>query len=223
MNDDELWAAIDAQRTRTVNLLGDLTPAEWDHASLCDGWRVRDVAAHLTMQQMSLGEALKGFLRHPGRINHVIQAAAVGKANRRPPEQLTAEINATIGSRRVNVGVTPRETLIDIIVHGQDIAIPLRRKLEVSPEVAAFTATQLWSYQDSRKGRWMSRVFRPVPFRSFRLIATDTEWSVGDGGEIRGPILALVLMLTGRTAGFTYLAGPGAAALGATLGLTRSA
>ena len=132
MNDDELWAAIDAQRVRTVKLLQDLTPAEWDHASLCDGWRVRDVAAHLTMQQMTLRDGLKGLLRHPGGMNHVIHAAAVSEANRRPPEQLIAEISGTIGSRRFNVGVTPRETLLDIIVHGQDIAIPLRRQLEVA-------------------------------------------------------------------------------------------
>ena len=49
MNDDQLWAAIDAQRLRIVTLLEDLTPVERDHASLYDGWRVRDVAAHLTL------------------------------------------------------------------------------------------------------------------------------------------------------------------------------
>jgi len=222
MNDDELWAAIDAQRTRTVNLLEDLTPAEWDHTSLCDGWRIRDVAAHLTMQQMTLRDGLKGLLRHPGGMNHVIHVAAISRANRCPPEQLIAEIRGTIGSRRFNVGVTPRETLLDIIVHGQDMAIPLRRQLEVPAKAAAFTATQLWTYQSSRKGRWMARVFRPVPFRSYRLIATDTEWSVGEGPEIRGPILAIVLLLSGRAAGFADLTGPGAAALGAALGLTRS-
>jgi len=219
MNDDELWAAIDAQRRRTVNLLHDLTPAEWDHASLCDGWRVRDVAAHLTMQQMTLSDGLKGFLRHPGGMNHVICAAAVSEANRRPPGWLIAEISRTIGSRRFNVGVTPRETLLDIIVHGQDMAIPLQRQLEVPVRAAAFTATQLWSYQASRKGRWMARVFRPVPYQSYRLTATDTEWSVGAGPEIRGPILAIVLLLTGRTARYADLAGPGAAVLEATLGL----
>jgi hypothetical protein len=68
----------------------------------------------------------------------------------------------------------------------------------------------------------MARVFRPLPYSSYRLIATDTEWSVGDGPEIRGPILAILLLLTGRTAGYTDLAGPGAAALRATLGSTRT-
>jgi uncharacterized protein (TIGR03083 family) len=210
MNDDELWAAIDAQRVRTVNLLQDLTPVEWDHASLCDGWRVRDVAAHLTMQQMTLGDGLKALLRHPGSLNHVIHAAAVSDANRRPTEQLIADIGRMVGSRRHNAGVTVRETLIDIIVHGQDIAIPLRRRLDVPTEAAATAATQVWSCQASRKGRLLARVFRPVPYHSYRLIATDTEWSVGDGPEIRGPILAILLLLTGRTAGYTQLAGPGA-------------
>ena len=222
MNDDEVWAAIDAQRLRTVKLLEDLTPAEWDHASLCDGWRVRDVAAHLTMQQMTLGDALKGFLRHPGGMNHVIHAAAVSDANRRPAEELIAEIAGMIGSRRLNVGVTPRETLIDIIVHGQDMAIPLGRRLEVPPKTAAAAAAHVWSYQASGKGRRMARVFRPLPYQSYRLTATDTEWSIGDGPEIRGPIIAILLLLTGRTAGYGDLAGPGAAALGAALGLTRS-
>ena len=219
MNDDELWAAIDAQRMRTVKLLQDLTPTEWDHASLCDGWRVRDVAAHLTMQQMTLSDGLNGFLRHPGGMNHVIHAAAVAEANRRPPERLIAEISRTIGSRRFNVGVTPRETLLDIIVHSQDMAIPLQRHLDVPVTAAADTASRLWSYQTTRKGRWMARVFRPVPYQSYRLTATDTAWSVGDGPEIRGPILAIVLLLTGRTAEYADLAGSGAAALEAALGL----
>jgi uncharacterized protein (TIGR03083 family) len=113
MNEDELWAAIDAQRVRTVRLLQDLTPADWELASLCDGWRVRDVAAHLTMQQMTLGDALKALFRHPGGMNHVNHANAVSAANR-PTEELIAEIGGMIGSRRHNVGVTPRDTLIDI-------------------------------------------------------------------------------------------------------------
>lgn len=205
-----------------MRLLEDLSPAEWQHASFCEGWTVRDVAAHLTMQQMTLGDALKGFLQHPGSMNHVIHAAAVSRA-KRPTEELIAEISGMVGSRRINIGVTPRETLIDIIVHSQDIAIPLRRRLKVATEAAAIAATHLWSYQASGKGRRMARVFRPVPYQSYRLIATDVEWSVGDGPEIRGPILAILLLLTGRTAGYADLAGPGAPALGATLGLNRSA
>ena len=124
MNPDELWAAIDAQRLRTTDLLEALAPEEWSVPSLCQGWTVRDVAAHLTLQQMTLGSALLSALRHPGSLNHIINASARTKALL-PTEQLIAEIGAMCGSRRHNIGVTPLETLIDIVVHGQDIAIPV--------------------------------------------------------------------------------------------------
>lgn len=42
-----------------------------------------------------------------------------------------------------------------------------------------------------------------------RLTATDVEWSVGEGPEIRGPISAILLLLTGRRAALPRLSGPG--------------
>ena len=35
-----------------AGLLADLSEREWRRPSLCDGWTVRDVAAHLTLQQL---------------------------------------------------------------------------------------------------------------------------------------------------------------------------
>ena len=53
MNDDDVWAAIDGQRRRTADLLEcPCRTRQWRHASLCPGWTVRDVAAHLTLQQV---------------------------------------------------------------------------------------------------------------------------------------------------------------------------
>lgn len=101
---------------------------------------------------------------------------------------------------RNNIGLTDLETLIDIVVHGQDIAIPLSRQLAVPVEVAATAATRVWSYRASRRERWKARVFRPLPYECYRFAATGTSWSVGSGPEIRGPILAILLVLTGRPA-----------------------
>lgn len=208
MNDDELWAAIDAQRLRTADLLETLTEDDWRHRSLCDGWTVRDVAAHLTFQQLTLGDGLRLALRHPGSMNRMIQASTRGKANR-PTAQLIAEIRATAGSRRHNFGVTAKETLIDIVVHGQDIAVPIGRSLYVPPETAATAATRVWDCRGSR----LSKVFRPIPYDGLNLQATDIDWSVGQGPELRGPILALLLLLTGRAVVLPQLAGPGVQAL----------
>ena len=37
---DAMWAGIDDQRARTASLLEGLTPEQWEHPSLCDGWTV---------------------------------------------------------------------------------------------------------------------------------------------------------------------------------------
>jgi hypothetical protein len=44
-------------------------------------------------------------------------------------------------------------------------------------------------------------------------VATDVAWSVGNGPEIRGPVVALLLLLTGRRAGLDEVTGDGADAL----------
>jgi uncharacterized protein (TIGR03083 family) len=158
MNDDELWAAIDAQRLRTTDFLTTLRPDDWGRRSLCEGWTVRDVAAHLTLQQLTLGDGLRFALRHPGGLNHVIQASVRERAAL-PTDQLIAGIRDMVGSRRHNVGVTPWETLVDIVVHGQDMAVPLGRSLPVPAEVAAAAASRVWECQASRRGRRLMKVF----------------------------------------------------------------
>jgi uncharacterized protein (TIGR03083 family) len=212
MNHDEVWAAIDVQRLLTTDLLDELTPEEWDLPSLCDGWTVRDVAAHLTLQQMTLGPALLNAVRHPGGVNHIINASARDRATQ-PPYQLIAAIRGMVGSRRHNVGVTLLEALIDIVVHGQDIALPTSHVLEVPPAVAATAASRVWDDQATWRGRIKSKVFCSLPYDGHRLSATDIDWSVGEGPEIRGPVLALLLLLTGRSVVIPQLQGEGAAVL----------
>ena len=213
MKPDELWSAIDTQRLRVIDLLDELTPAEWETLSLCDGWTVRDVAAHLTLQQLTLGSALLTGLRHPGSMNHIIQASARDRA-RLPTDRLIESIHGMVGSRRHNVGVTPLETLIDIVVHGQDIAIPLGRELAVLPRAAATTADRLWWSRSTRLGRLKSKVFSGVNLQGLRFVATDADWSAEEGDEVRGPLLSIVLSLSGRAAGADALSGPGASRLG---------
>lgn len=205
---DELWAMIDAQRERTAALLEQLTDEEWRRPSLCAGWTVRDVAAHLTLQQLGAGDVARFLIRHPGLLggmNHMINGIARIKAAE-TTDGLIGEIRGTIGSRRHNLGVTPGETLIDIAVHGQDIAVPLGRELDLPPAIAARAATRVWSYG----GRGKAAVFARIPVTGYRLVSTDIEWERGDGPEIRGPITALLLLITGRRAGLGRLDGPGA-------------
>lgn len=208
MNDDEVWAAIDGQRLRTADLLDELSDGEWRHPSLCEGWTVRDVAGHLTMQQLSLGDVLRFAITHPsclGGVNRTIQRSARIKAEQ-PTDRLIAQIRAMVGSRKHNVGVTSLDTLTDILLHGQDIAVPLQRELEMPTDAVAVAATRVWA----ARGKGKVGVFKDVPLQGFRLTATDVTWSVGEGREIQGPIAAILLLLTGRPALLPRLSGDGA-------------
>ena len=123
--------------------------------------------------------------------------------------QIIDEIRAGIGSRRHNAFVTPLETLTDILVHSQDIAVPLGLHLEMRPAPCALAATRRW---DTR-GTWLAWVNRRLPLDDHRLRATDIPWERGEGSLVEGPIGAILLLLTGRPSALDRLAGPGADAL----------
>ena len=219
---DALWAGIDDQRARTAATLEGLTPEQWDYPSLCEGWTVRHVAAHLTMQQQRVRDAV-GFIRRNPRMlrrmamNDFIREAGILQAQALSTEEIVAGIRSGIGSRRHNPGLTPLETLTDILVHSQDIAIPLGVDLPMQPSLSVLAATRRWDTRNT----WLASVNRRLPLDGYRLTATDTDWRRGQGPELAGPIGALLLLITGRTAALEQLTGEGANAL--RLSGTRSA
>jgi uncharacterized protein (TIGR03083 family) len=211
---DDVWDAIDDQRARTADLLEQLTADQWDHPSLCEGWAVRDVAAHLTLQQQRLGDFAAFIAHHPRMLrsltlNATIHDSALIQAGVLSSEEIIARIRSMIGSRKHNVGVTPLETLTDILVHSQDMAIPLGLDLAMRPASATLAATRRWDTRDS----WLNKVFRRIPLDGCRLAATDTDWTRGAGLEVAGPIAAILLLLTGRSVALDRLTGAGVEAL----------
>lgn len=208
---DQVWQAVDAQRASLTALLDDLSGDEWQQPSLCPGWTVRDVAAHLTLQQLGLVDVLRMLRTWRGSMDRTIAHAARLRAAELTTGQVIAAIRGTIGSRRRNVGVTNLETLTDILVHSQDIAIPLGRRLDMAPDAAAAAA-----------GRNLTMRMPPPPpsvriAAGYRFTATDTSWSAGAGPEVRGPMAALLLVICGRLVALPQLSGDGVAALGAGL------
>ena len=101
--------------------------------------------------------------------------------------------------------------LFDTLVHIQDVAVPLGLSVTMPLDAAREGVQRVW-----RMGWpfWARRRMRGV-----QLAATDVDWTAGRGAEIRGPVQALLLLITGRTeAALPHLAGPG---LGRLAGLNR--
>jgi uncharacterized protein (TIGR03083 family) len=215
MDREDVWRAIDDQRRALVELLEDLSDDDWDHPSLCEGWTVRQVAAHVALQNTTWSAMPRGVLDmiRSGGMNGAIHAVACRHALR-PTDQIIAEIRDRIGVWRPLPTVTYLESAIDYLVHPQDVAIPLGRRLEMPTDVAAVAAQRVWT---------SPRMFHARRrLAGYRLVATDTDWTAGHGNEVSGPIRALLLLLTGRSALLADLSGPGAATLQAHAAGVRS-
>jgi uncharacterized protein (TIGR03083 family) len=193
MDAEASWRVIAEQRRGLADLLQGLTDEQWRTPSLCAGWSIRDVAAHVAMapQPPGLGSMLAAGIRARGSFDRLNHDVAVRHAAR-PTERIVAELREHADSRRLPAVTSYRNIVPDILVHGQDIAIPLGLPHPVPVAAAVAGATRVWGMGWPF---WARRRLGDV-----RLVATDAEWSAGHGREVRGPIDALLLLLTGRTA-----------------------
>jgi uncharacterized protein (TIGR03083 family) len=193
MDRETVWQCIDDQRRALADLIDTIDaddPAAWDTPSLCAGWTVRHVAAHLTHSTIGLPRMLLEAARSGFRFNAVVHRMAVTDA--RTPTELAATLRAMVGSRRHPPGTTELEPLIDVLVHAQDICVPLGidRPMPVGAAVAA--AERVWD---------MGFPFRAQKrFAGTRFVATDADFAVGDGREVAAPIRDLLMLMTGRGA-----------------------
>jgi uncharacterized protein (TIGR03083 family) len=192
MDRDLVWGHIHAERTALRDLLADLTPQEWETPSLCAGWRVREVAAHLMIAPaVGPGEAVREVVKAAGRVNVMIDRTT-RRAAQRPVAEILADFTTYAGSRRHPLGTTILDPLLDVLVHTQDIVVPLGRRHDMPLEAVALVLPRV---------RWLAPAFGTFGLvRSHRFEATDLDWSVGRGELVRGTAQELLMALTGRPA-----------------------
>ncbi len=204
MDADAVWRVIDDERGRLADLLESLGDAEWRTPSLCTGWTVRDVAAHLTLAHIGPLSLAAALIRAGGSFNRTIRDTAIRQA-RLPVHEYPRRLRAMVGSRRTAPFITEIQPMIDVLCHAQDIAHPLGRPYPTPVDAAVAAADCIWN--QSFPFRAQRRL------RGFELVATDAPWRAGSGVRVEGPMSALLLLVSGRPAALADLAGPGTAAL----------
>jgi uncharacterized protein (TIGR03083 family) len=188
------------ERTDFAAFLATLSPEQWEAPTLCAGWRVRDVVAHvISYEELNVrglvGRFAQGRLL-PGRIN----AIALAEYNTRTPEELLAVLKDHVEPRGLTGAFGGMIALVDGVIHQQDIRRPLGMPRDIPAErllpvlKGSLTAPLIGGF-------W--RV------RGLRLVATDLDWSTGKGPEVRGRAESLLMAIAGRRGVVDELSGAG--------------
>jgi len=186
-----------------------LTDEQWDQNSLCRGWRVRDVVSHMTLGYTTPMLSMIGLMaKHGFNVPKGSAEESVAYGSAHTPAQIMAVFD-TIPEEHVRKGIAkvikPQEGLVDHIVHQQDMRRPLGlpRQIPADRLLAALGVVPGISGFVGAKKR----------AAGLRLVATDVDWSHGQGPEVQGTGEAILLALTGRPIVLDELTGEGVATL----------
>lgn len=205
----DLMLEAERERAELADLLADLSPEEWEVPSLCAGWTVRDVVAHLlSYEGLSLLQVGVHLARGRLRFDRT-NAAALADHRTTSPEALMQRLRdfprptGLTASRGGAVG------LVDALIHQQDIRRPLHRPRPLDPDRLRY-ALKFTVTAPPLRGFWKAR--------GVRVVATDVDWAFGRGPEARGPGEAVLMAIAGRRGAAGDLSGPGSEVLQARFG-----
>jgi uncharacterized protein (TIGR03083 family) len=200
MGDTETWELIHTERATMADTLEALSPEQWSTPSLCGGWTVQMTAGHIvvgaeqTTPHFAKGMATSGFRFDTMTDREAHQVGA------RPPTEIVQRLRAR--TTTTNRPPAPVAAMLgEIVVHGEDIRRPLG--IDGTVDDRSVTAClEMFSGANFPVGA-------KKRMAGLRVTATDLDWSHGDGPEVAGPGLALLMAVTGRAAGLDDLQGDG--------------
>lgn len=205
----EIDALIDGELSQLIEVLEALEPAQWDAPSLCDGWRVRDVAVHLLMPyELSVPRFLTRLAAAGFRFDTMADRWATRDS--RPNRNILNALRGTAQGRFGFPGAPPEAPLSHLVIHAEDIYLPLGANHTINPRSANIVLDQLTSPRARRS-------LKPGLLDGLAFSTSDTGWSFGAGAEVVGSAPALITTMAGRPAAAQELTGSGAAQIRARL------
>jgi uncharacterized protein (TIGR03083 family) len=201
----DIWVDVAAERNEVCDLLESLTSDQWDAPTLCDEWRVRDVVGHLILgsEKIHYGRTIVDFAKNRFNMNTLLAATAIREGNK-APEDLLKTLREHAASETRPPMTKPEDMLADTMIHGQDIRRPLGMPRTIPPERAIIVL-------DTMKN--VGFLGNKKRIAGLKLVATDIDWSHGDGPEVTGPAEALLMAMCGRRVALEDLTGDGVATM----------
>jgi uncharacterized protein (TIGR03083 family) len=196
----DLTTMVQAERASLASFLQTLTPEDWAKPTWCDKWNVQQVTGHLVAAaKITAPHFFAGLIKSGFNFDKVVEADLVSHAKGTPAEVLK-RFQDIVNSTRKPPGPA-YIALGEVMVHGEDIRRALGAPGEHPKE---HLLALVESYRKTGKPLGGKR-------RSdgLKLVATDLDWSAGDGPEVRGPAMSLILAMVGRRSALDDCSGPG--------------
>jgi uncharacterized protein (TIGR03083 family) len=204
MDKSDIWPVIHAERKALATDLQALDAEQWRAASLCSQWTVRDVTAHMTATAKTTPPAFFTKLAMSGFNFGRLQDKDIAVEKGASPSDTLARFDAVVNSEKHPPG--PIDSWLgEAILHAEDIRRPLAIQHKYPTEAVLRVA-------DFFKGSNLL-IGSKKRIDGLALRATDADWSHGSGPDVSGPLLSLVMAMTGRKAALDDLAGDGVATL----------
>ena len=189
--DEHLQPLVAAGYLALADVLGSASEADWSTPSLCEGWRVREVIAHVTMPARYDEEAFLAELRvrdfdFPRLSNEIAARDA-----QLPTEQLVANLRSDTLHSWAPPGGGYHGALNHVVIHGLDVTVPLG--LQRLPDDESMSVV----LRDLTEGELHGQFGISIEGRT--LEATDLDWLHGSGPPLRASAGDLALLLCGRS------------------------
>ena len=200
----ELTPQIAGELAEFTDLLAGLAPEQWDHPTLCERWRVRQVAGHIIGGYdpgLTVWGGMFGALRNGFSFDKYLDAWARAHEAGRSPEQLVDALRSLDLTKGIAGFVPPRRRLHEHVVHHQDVRRPLGRPRTMPEERLRAVLDVAHSPRAPEKvAKWA---------KGLTFVATDLDWSAGSGPTVEGPGEALLMALSQRPVALAELSGAG--------------
>jgi len=202
LQDEQVYAGCTRLRLELTDWLGTLSASQLDTHSLCSEWTVREVVGHLVVSlEGSPRQFVVEILRRGFSIDRA-NAALASRAAAQPVETLLTRFRDSAGKRLKVPMVGVHGPLIDLLVHGGDMRLPLRLPMPAEPDLAVEAMDYL--------AKGTPGLVPKSRLAGLQLVSVDVDRSWREGAPVEGELNDLLMAVCGRRAVLKRLDGPGA-------------